>query len=97
MRLDVLYQELHRQAARTGTDRPVELTGGARLCVRVRDGVTMLSIARADKPLGDREISTFRARCGVPAKAIRWPAVGQHQRERNGATYYQVVYRWEEL
>jgi hypothetical protein len=96
VRLTDIYAELRRQAERTDQDRATELTGGARLCVRVRDQVVTLSIARRDKLVGDREISTFLACCGVPPSATRWPVEGQHQRTRGGIVYHQVVYRWAE-
>lgn len=94
MKLTDLYAELRRQAERTGNDRYTELTGGARLCVRVQGGVVTLSIARRDKRVGDVEETTFRVACKVPPDAVRWPDVGQHERKHNGATYHQVVYRW---
>lgn len=94
MKLADLYAELRRQAARTGEDRFTELTGGARLCVRVRDGVVTLSIARRERRVGDVEETTFRVACKVPPEAVRWPAAGQHERTHGGATYHQVVFRW---
>lgn len=94
MKLTDLYDELHRQAERTGEDRVAELTGGARLCVRVRNRVVTLSLARRGKKVGDVEETTFRVACKVPLGATRWPVEGQHQRERNGATYHQIVYHW---
>jgi hypothetical protein len=45
VRLTDIYAELRRQAERTDQDRATELTGGARLCVRVRDQVVTLSSA----------------------------------------------------
>ena len=92
MSLANLYTELHRNAARTGTDRPLELRGGARLVVRSIDGVVTLTISRAKKRVGDTELITFRRDCGVPPDAARYPAEGQGQ---HGDAWY-VAYRWAE-
>jgi len=92
-----LYKRLANEARATGEDRATELTGGARLCVRIRDGVTTLSIARHGKPVGATELRTFQCYCAVPKEATRWPAEGQHERALNGKTLFQVVYRWRSL
>jgi hypothetical protein len=97
MKLNELYAQLRRQAAATGEDRYTELTGGARLCVRVRDGVTTLSIARHGKPVGGPELTTFQRLCCVPPEATRWPEDGQHERTHNGRPLFQVVFRWKEV
>lgn len=68
----------------------------ARLAVRVRDGETILSVARKGAPVGDREDLTFKVNCGVPPGATRYPADGQRTVERDGGMFYQVVYRWKE-
>lgn len=95
--LPQLYAAVAAQARRTGQDTSILLKGGARLCVRITDGVTTLSIARRGKPVGDTELATFRLACQIPPEATRWPAAGQHQRtDADGATYHQVVYRWKE-
>ena len=96
MSLAELYEQLRTSAAQTGQDRFTELTGGARLCVRVRDGVTTLSVARHEKPIGTGELTTFQRLCRIPPEATRWPADGQHERMLNGRPLYQVVFRWKE-
>lgn len=93
MSLSSLYTELHRAAARTGTDRPLDLKGGARIAVRVRDGVVTLTISRGKgKKLSTAEIDTFKRDCGVPESAARYPAEGQGQR---GDSWF-VAFRWAE-
>jgi hypothetical protein len=92
-----LYKRLANEARATGEDRATELTGGARLCVRIRDGVTTLSIARHGKPVGATELITFQRLCVVPPEATRWPAEGQHERAVNGKSLWQVVYSWREV
>jgi hypothetical protein len=92
MSLADLFMQAKIQAARTGEDRPLELSGGARLVVRVKDGVVTLTISRQKKKVGDRELITFREQCGIPADAARYPAEGQGQR---GDAYF-VAYRWAE-
>ena len=94
--LPQVYAELRRQAARTGEDRSITLAHGARLAVRVRNGETILSVARKGAPVGDREELTFKVNCGVPPGATRVPETGQRTVEQDGATFYQVVYRWRE-
>lgn len=97
MNLTGIYTDLHRQAARTGQDRRQELKGGARIAVRVRDGVVTLTISRKGKKLGDVEITTFRRDCGVPATATRYPLDEQGTRkDEAGAQWWCVTYRWGE-
>jgi hypothetical protein len=94
--LTSLFHEAKLQAARTGTDRPLNLSGGARLVVRVKDGVVTLTIARQRKRVGDRELITFKEQCGIPANAIRFPLEEQGQRTADGVQWFYVAYRWRE-
>lgn len=96
MSLANLFMELKIQAARNQSDRALDLKGGARLAVRVLDGVTTLTISRKMKRLGDVEIVTFQQQCGVPSTAIRFPLEGQRTIERDGATWHAITYRWAE-
>jgi len=96
MSLADIYTELHRNAARTGQDRAMELKGGARLAVRVQSGVVTLTISRKSKRLGDVEIVTFRRDCGVPADAIRFPLDEQGQRTVDNVTWHFISFRWRE-
>ena len=91
-----IYEELHRNARRTGQQRRADLAGGARLSVRVDAGQTTLTIGRPGKPLSDRELAVFVAHCAVPATAQRYPPLTQAQREVRGTTWHLVAYRWEE-
>lgn len=97
MSLANIYTELHRQAARTGTDRAQELRGGARLAVRVLEGIVTLTISRKGKRLSVAEIDTFKRDCGVPSSAVRFPQEGQQVREREGAQWHSITYRWREV
>jgi hypothetical protein len=92
MSLADLFMQQKIQAARTGEDRPLDLSGGARLVIRVKDGVVTLTISRQKKRVGDRELITFREQCGIPADAARYPPEGQGQR---GDAYF-VAFRWHE-
>jgi hypothetical protein len=97
MTLTSMYTELHRHAARTGQDRRQELRGGARIAVRVRDGIVTLTISRKGKPVGDTELIVFRRDCGVPATATRYPLDEQATRtDAAGAQWWCVTYRWSE-
>jgi hypothetical protein len=98
MSLAALYVDLWRTAQETGADARRDLHGGARLAVRVSDGVTTLTIARKLKRVGDTELKTFVRDCGVPSDAARYPA-GAEQATRtdaDGARWYTVTYRWQE-
>ncbi len=79
--LDKLYLHLHEQARRSGQDRSLNLSGGARFAVRVRDGTTTVTISRAAKPLGDREVIVFKGIFNIPDTATRIPADGQGERD----------------
>lgn len=92
MSLSDMFMQAKIQAARTHTDRPLELSGGARLVVRSVDGIVTLTISRKKKRVGDRELIIFRRDCHVPEDATRYPAEGQGQR---GDAWY-VAYRWVE-
>jgi hypothetical protein len=96
MSLANLYTELHRQSRESGEDRALDLRGGARIAVRVQDGITTLTISRSKKPLGAAEIETFKRDCGVPPDAIRFPLEGQRTIDREGATWHAITYRWKE-
>lgn len=91
-KLSDLARQLLIAARATGEDRSIALSHGARLAYRVRGGKVWCSVARKDKRLGDTELVTFRAQCGVPAAARRIPDEGQ--KERDG--WFQVGWVWEE-
>lgn len=92
MSLESIFRQAKIQAAQSGTDRPLNLKGGARLVVRVQEGVVTLTISRKTKRVGDRELITFREQCGIPPDAARWPAEGQAQKD----DFWYVAYRWAE-
>lgn len=94
-KLTTIYQTLVELADRTGRDQRAELKGGAHLAVRVTcEGVTIVSISRPDKKLGDVELTTFKAHFGIPTEATRTPAEGQHAIDRNGTIHHTVVWSW---
>lgn len=94
MKLADLYRHLYDRAVATGRDQPCDLRGGARLVVRVRAGIVTTTFARKETRLGGTEEITFKLVCEVPAGAERLPAEGQAQRERDGAIWHLVAYRW---
>jgi hypothetical protein len=96
MSLSSIYTELHRNAARTRTDRAMELKGGARLAVRVSAGVVTLTISRKGKRVGDTELITFKRECNVPDDAIRFPLDEQGTRTVDGILWFYIAYRWRE-
>jgi len=91
-----IYLELHRRAWETGQDRAQTLGKGARIAVRVQDGITTLTISRSKKPLGATEIETFKRDCGVPWDAVRFPQEGQGTIEREGMPWRYIAWRWRE-
>jgi hypothetical protein len=97
MSLANMFIEMKRRARETGDDRATDLKGGARLAVRVRSDVITLTISRKEKALGATEVETFRRDCGIPATAERLPDAGQRKRERDGATWHTITYRWREV
>jgi hypothetical protein len=58
--------------------------------------VVTLTISRKEKALGATEIETFQRDCGVPSDAERLPDAGQRLRQRDGATWHTITYRWRE-
>lgn len=91
-----LIKQLRTQAQRSGEDRGITLSHGARVAWRVKDGAVVFSIARAEKPLGDQEINVFRGAAQVPASAERIPAEGQKQsKATDGAVWYRVAWKWK--
>ena len=96
MSLSSMYTELHRAAARTGTDRAIDLRGGARIAVRVQAGIVTLTISRKGKKIGLTELETFKRDCNVPATAIRFPLDEQGQRTVDGIVWFYLAYRWAE-
>lgn len=89
------FRVLAFQAALSGGEvRRLQLSHGARLAVRVRGATVELTIARPEKPVGDVELQTFRAHCGIPGNAIRTPETGQATREERGKTWHLVTFTW---
>lgn len=91
-----LAAALRDQAQRSGEDRALTLSHGARIAYRYRDGHVWFSVARKTKPVGDREEIIFKAQCGVPPGARRIPAEGQRTVDLNGEIWQQIVWTWEE-
>jgi hypothetical protein len=89
-----IYNELARNARRTGEARSTTLTKGARLTVRAGAGYTVLTISRKGKRVGDGEIIVFTRECGVPAHAARNPREGQLTIVHENETWWYLSYRW---
>lgn len=77
-------------ARKTGTDQRVNLSGGAEVVARVRDGQVLLTIKRLSIDVGATELTTFMRDAGVPDTAERLPAEGQYEREG----WHFVTFRW---
>jgi hypothetical protein len=96
MSLSAIYQELHRRARETGEDRAQTLTGGARIAVRVQEGIVTLTISRPKRHVGATELEVFKRDCGVPAEAVRFPQEDQNTRTVGDVTWFYVAYRWSD-
>ena len=82
-------------AAAPGRLQRRELRKGARIAAQVDlEGRTLFVCARTPQPLGDTEISTFRAHAGIPAGAERIPATGQRRQQADGQLWHLVGWRW---
>ncbi len=95
-KLTMLYQELVTQARATGRDAAKNLTKGARMAVRIRDGVQTVTFSRFGAPLGEQELTTFVAHCTIPTSARRIPeklGAQGHMEMVSGIRYY-VAYTW---
>lgn len=94
--LPELLRQLRAQAERSGEDRGITLSHGARVAWRVRDGEIIFQVARADKVLGDQEVNVFRGAAEVPAAAERVPATGQlRSQATDGAIWHRVAWKWK--
>lgn len=96
-RITSTFNRLLEQARISGRDQHRPLMGGARLSVRAAGDTITLTISRAGVGLGEVELDTFRADCGVPDDAQRWPEEGQHTIERGGVYWHLVAFRWSAL
>lgn len=87
-----MYRELVAEAQGATAGRT--LRNGARMAVRVRDGVQTVTFSRRDQPLGDVELDTFIRHCAIPVGAARIPAEGQGQIDDGGRPRHYVAFRW---
>lgn len=95
-KLSAIYQRLRSAALQSGYDQRHDLPQGARLTVRVRDGVETVTFARRGAVVGSTEEQTFKKHCGVPSGAERIPAEGQQmRRDERGWAWHLVAYRWQ--
>lgn len=96
-RLSSIAEHLIRRARQSGIDQRADLAKGARISVRIVDGVITLAFARITQPLGATELATFVTHCRVPEGAQRLPAEGQwERRDVEGRTWHQVAYCWRD-
>jgi hypothetical protein len=79
----------------SGSDQRHDLANGARVTVRVQDGIETVTFARRGAPLGETEERTFMKHCNVPPGAERIPVEGQATRKDARLwTWHLVTYRW---
>jgi hypothetical protein len=89
-----MYTHLLDRARASGQDRHVDLHGGARVAVRVKDGLITVSIARTPQRLGDVEIITFHKHFQIPAHAVRFPEEGQAKRTVDKTDWWMIGWTW---
>jgi hypothetical protein len=90
-KLSRLYEQLYQQALRRPLTQRAPLPGGARLAITITGCDVVVSFARHGKPLGDREIITFRSHCAIPEHAQRIPDEGQ---AIQGEGWHVMGYSW---
>lgn len=79
-------------ARRTGIDMRVDLSGGAQIVARVRDGTITLTIKRFHVDVGATELATFRRDAGGPDDADRYPLEGQYEWD----DWHYIAFRWKD-
>lgn len=94
-KLAALYQQLVKDATHLpNQDHAHTLRNGARMAVRIRDGLHTVTFSRGDVLLGEVEIDTFMAHCGVPSHARRIPTDGQGFRADGLRGRHYVAFQW---
>jgi hypothetical protein len=88
------FTELRRAAETTGEPQAHDLSRGARIGVRIREGQLEVCFSRTRTPLGDEELKTFYKHCQVPDGAERVPETGQKSAKEGRSTRHYVIYRW---
>jgi hypothetical protein len=90
-KLSRLYEQLYRQALRLPGTQRLTLPNKARMAITITGCDVIVSFARHGKPLGDREIITFRSHCAIPEHAQRIPDEGQ---AIQGEGWHVMGYSW---
>jgi len=94
-KLSAIYHELVKDAKHLPSqDHPRTLPNGARIAVRIRDGLHTITFSRPDVQLGDTEIDTFVEHCRVPSHARRIPSTGQGLVPNEVRARYYVAFQW---
>jgi hypothetical protein len=89
-KLSRLYEQLYQQALRLPGTQRLTLPNKARMAITIAGCDVIVSFARHGKPLGDREIITFRSHCAIPEHAQRIPDEGQAIQEG----WHVMGYSW---
>jgi hypothetical protein len=93
--LSAIYAKLVKDAtALPRHDHATTLRNGARIALRLRNGVQTVTFSRSDVEVGEIELATFQKHCSIPAHAKRIPAEGQGERNEGGRLRRYVAYRW---
>lgn len=94
-KLTALYQQLVSDATHLpNQDHPKTLPNGARIAVRIRDGLHTVTFSRPDVVLGDVELKTFQTHCRIPSHARRIPTEGQGAKADGLRVRHYVAFQW---
>ena len=94
--LRAIYQDMLTKArALPGEDQIHQLSKGARIALRLRDGIQTVTFSRMYVEVGAIELGTFVSHCSIPPQAKRIPAEGQGKRNEGGRFRYYVAYQWQ--
>lgn len=94
--LSAIYAKLLKDAqALPKHDHATTLRNGARIALRLRNGVQTVTFSRTDVEVGEIELVTFQKHCRIPTHARRIPATGQGERNEGGRLRRYVAFRWE--
>jgi hypothetical protein len=55
-----IFNQLAQRAVASGQEQSHQFQNGLRVAVRVKEGLLTLTITRAEKPVGEVELSTFQ-------------------------------------
>ena len=92
--LKAIYQDMLKKAQALKEDQYHQLARGARIALRLRDGIQTVTFSRMDCGVGQVELGTFVSHCAIPPQAKRIPPEGQGSRKEGVRVRHYVAYQW---